>query len=114
MKGGQAVDAIIGSRIREHREAAGLTVQAVADSIGSDRDTLYKWEIGRHRVSAAKLVEIAEAVRCTPAALLAGISDELTADAALIVSFRRLSVAKRREITRRIDQALGAAHAAPE
>ena len=37
---------IMGQRIHDKREAAGLTVEELADKIGVSRQTVYKWEKG--------------------------------------------------------------------
>ena len=47
-------------RIRELREAIGLTQEALASRVGVNRDTIWRWEIGqsvpqrRFRVSLAR------------------------------------------------------------
>lgn len=37
---------VMGQRIHDKREAAGLTVEELADKIGVSRQTVYKWEKG--------------------------------------------------------------------
>lgn len=109
MKGGTAsmtktvehnTDQIIGRRIREKRAEAGMTLQHVAEQIGVDRDTLYKWETGRHRMAASKLIAIAEVIGCSSISLLRGVNIRATAAADIVESFDKLPEAQRVAILR--------------
>lgn len=61
----------IGSRIRELREAKGLTITDVAQRAGMERPNLSRLEHGRHQPSVDTLERIAEALEVPVAALLA-------------------------------------------
>ena len=61
----------IGSRIRELREAKGLTITEVAQRAGMERPNLSRLEHGRHQPSLDALERIAEALEVPVAALLA-------------------------------------------
>ena len=78
----------MGERIRELRLKNGLTLEALAERVGSSKS--YMWEIenkGVARPSAEKLHLIANALDTTTGYLLA--TDEVTeADAADLASFR--------------------------
>lgn len=61
----------LGARIREYREAAGLTQDALAEQLpGKSNGTqVSKWERGAHRPSDDTLEHIAKALHCTVADL---------------------------------------------
>jgi transcriptional regulator with XRE-family HTH domain len=62
----------IGARLREAREAAGLSLREVAQAIGlRDHAVIIKYEQGRTIPSSARLVSLATAIGVSPAALLA-------------------------------------------
>ncbi len=61
----------IGGRIRELREAKGLTITEVAQRAGMERPNLSRLEHGRHLPSLDTLDRIAEALEAPVAALLA-------------------------------------------
>ena len=55
-----AIDSEIGALIRKRRVASGLTLQALAVAVGCTHQQLSKYEKGENRVSAARLLQIAE------------------------------------------------------
>ena len=61
----------IGGRIRELREAKGLTITEVAQRAGMERPNLSRLEHGRHLPSLDTLERLAEALEVPVAALLA-------------------------------------------
>ena len=58
------------AHIREMREQAGLTQEAVAAVLKIDRSTVAKWDSGDALPRADKLVQIATLYNCTVSELL--------------------------------------------
>lgn len=54
-----AVDALIGSRIRLRRSVRGLSQEKLGDALGLSYQQVQKYERGQHRVSASRLAQIA-------------------------------------------------------
>lgn len=50
--------------IKELREAAGITQQELADSIGVDRSTVAKWESGAASPAFSKIPKLADGLKC--------------------------------------------------
>ena len=61
----------LGERVREARLAAGLTQDALARAVNTDRAAVARIEAGDRRVSALELFAIADAVDVRPAVLVA-------------------------------------------
>lgn len=59
------------NRIRERRQAAGLTLQEVADKLGTTAVTVSRWEREPQRVTLPILERLAGAIGCTKEELLA-------------------------------------------
>ncbi|MEN0654179.1 MULTISPECIES: helix-turn-helix domain-containing protein [Hyphobacterium] len=55
-------DVELGERIRIARKLAGLTQTALADKLGLTFQQIQKYELGRNRIAAGRLVELAEAL----------------------------------------------------
>ena len=55
-------DIYIGQRIRQRRDAQGLTQQQVANEIGTTFQQLQKYETGTNRVSGSRLIDLARAM----------------------------------------------------
>ena len=64
------IDVAVGQRIRLIRKARGLSMQAVAEHLGIAWQQQGKYETGANRVSASKLIRIAERLDTTVAALV--------------------------------------------
>lgn len=58
-------------RIRELREAQGLTLQQVADRLKTNVSTVSRWERDAQRVTVPVLRDLAVALGCSPAELIA-------------------------------------------
>jgi transcriptional regulator with XRE-family HTH domain len=65
-------DSQVGRRIRELRRDLGLTLKQVAATIGVTAAQLHRYEVGSTRVAASRLVDIARALKASPAELLGG------------------------------------------
>lgn len=59
------------NRIRERRQAAGLTLQDVAEKVGATAVTVSRWEREPQRVTLPILERLAGAIGCTKEELLA-------------------------------------------
>lgn len=58
------------NRIRERRQAAGLTLQEVADKLGTSAVTVSRWEREPQRVTLPILDKLADAIGCAREELL--------------------------------------------
>lgn len=65
----QEIAAQIGLNVRRAREAAGLTLRALAAQLGVTHSAIAHMEAGRRAVSAAFVVRVALALSVHPAAL---------------------------------------------
>lgn len=66
--------------IREQREAAGLTLQALAERIGTTNQQLSHLELGKRELTVTRLRRIARGLDCHPWSLVeAGGGASLTA-----------------------------------
>ncbi|MBY0354952.1 MAG: helix-turn-helix domain-containing protein, partial [Rickettsiales bacterium] len=77
------VDVQVGNRIRERRNALGITQEelgkALRDSLSHQQ--IQKYEKGENSISCARLVQIAEALGVTAGSLLEGVSASKPASA---------------------------------
>lgn len=85
----------IGERIRLERKAQGLTVEALAKTVGMQRGYFTLWEAGKRRIYAHHLAAIAKALGVPVAAFYPDpdaepISYTLTATAADVTAMRRV------------------------
>ena len=55
MKSPNAVDKQVGDRLRSQRVALGISIESLADEIGSTADQIERWEAGVDRVAALYL-----------------------------------------------------------
>lgn len=69
-RGPTPIDAFIGGRVRAHRQALGMTQEALADRLGLTFQQVQKYERGANRVSASRLMHIAGVMRLAPSAFL--------------------------------------------
>lgn len=66
----------VGELIQKYREAAGLSVQDLADAIGKDRSTVYRYEKGEiEKLPSDLLVPVANALGVSPAQLIVSKND---------------------------------------
>jgi transcriptional regulator with XRE-family HTH domain len=68
-------DVQFGRRLARARQAAGLTLHQLAERLGWHVSTLHNYESGRRPLKIAQFVQLATALKRSPAALLAA-SDE--------------------------------------
>lgn len=80
----------LGDRVRERRRKCGLTLEALAEKVGSSKS--YMWEIENKEVarpSAEKLAQIAAALETTSEYLLDGDGANEAEDATDIAFYRK-------------------------
>jgi len=70
------VDVEIGGRVRTQREGQGRTQAQLADAIGVTFQQVQKYENGKNRISAARLLRIAFFLQCSPQDLLGPVHGE--------------------------------------
>lgn len=68
-----AVDAIVGARVRAARVAVGMSQTALAERVGLSFQQVQKYESGSNRISASKLVAMAQELGLAPADFLGGL-----------------------------------------
>ena len=68
-----ALRTLIARRLREEREAKGLTLEAVGNAIGTTRQSVFRFESGKHWLTIPKLFRLAEALGTTPKFLIFGL-----------------------------------------
>jgi transcriptional regulator with XRE-family HTH domain len=69
------IDQHVANRIRGRRRALGLTLKEVADIGGLKLQQVHRYEIGAHRVSAASLWRLAQALDVEPNYFFLGLAD---------------------------------------
>lgn len=62
--------AIVGARIAQERQAQHLSLRDLARRLGWSYATLANYETGRRALSIDRLIQIAQALGCAPAALV--------------------------------------------
>jgi transcriptional regulator with XRE-family HTH domain len=67
-----ALDFEIGKRIRKARHASGLTQEELAEGLGTTFQQVQKYESGKNRVAASRLVDMARFMNISAAWLLIG------------------------------------------
>lgn len=67
-------DSAVGREIRQYRRAAGLTQKQVADIIGVTGAQFHRYETGATRITASRLIAIANALGVRADTLLAAAS----------------------------------------
>lgn len=66
------------TRLRERRQALGLTLQQVADAVGVSKSTVQKWESGKiEDMRLAKAAGLAKVLKVSPLWIM-GISESMT------------------------------------
>lgn len=67
------VDTAVGRRVRAARIESGLSQGALADKLGVSFQQVQKYENGANRISASRMVEIADTLNVPPASFLEGL-----------------------------------------
>ena len=71
---------IMGKRIRERRDALGLTLEEIADRLGLQRSAISKYERGEvENIKRSNIIKMAQMLECSPAYLM-GFTDSINGD----------------------------------
>ncbi|MFN3627289.1 MAG: helix-turn-helix domain-containing protein [Parvibaculum sp.] len=93
------LDAQIGDTIRKRREALGVTQAQLGAAIGVTFQQVQKYEQGRNRVAASKLILVAEALKCDVGELCGADEEELPGAKRLIRAWSKLRPQQREAVT---------------
>ena len=77
-------DQKLGDRIKTLREGRGLSLQKVADFVGTSKNSVYKWETGQANPHAKNLAKLADCFGLDPVFLAYGVMEEQTAHDELV------------------------------
>jgi transcriptional regulator with XRE-family HTH domain len=72
------VEALIGERIRSRRIQAGISQEALGRALGITFQQIQKYEKGANRVSAGRLLKIAEVLQCNVMDFFEGVDSGKT------------------------------------
>lgn len=97
------LDARIGRCVRVRREALGMTQKALGTAIDVTFQQLQKYEQGVNRISASKLIRLADALKCEPSELLGQDGGEHPGSGRLIRAWGRLNRRQREALTRMVE-----------
>lgn len=81
----------VAERLRQAREAAGLSQGQVAKKLALHRPTISEIEAGRRKVSAQELEQFANLYGISAEWIISGSSGEESADARILLAARELS-----------------------
>lgn len=92
------LDLQIGNAIRKRREALGLTQAQMGAAIGVTFQQVQKYEQGRNRVAASKLILVAEALKCDIGELCFAEEGELPGAKRLVRAWSKLRPQQREAV----------------
>ncbi len=87
------IDVAVGANLRRVRSLRQMSQEALATQLGITFQQVQKYEKGVNRISASKLVLIAEALDCDLSSLFAGIADERHDEPIPVLSARAVRLA---------------------
>ncbi len=87
------IDVAVGANLRRVRSLRLMSQEALATQLGITFQQVQKYEKGVNRISASKLVLIAEALDCDLSSLFAGIADERHDEPIPVLSARAVRLA---------------------
>lgn len=90
----------LSERLRQAREAAGLSQGQVAKKFEMHRPTISEIEAGRRKVSAQELELFSDLYGVTVEWLLSGMADNKEADARILMAARELSKMNKTDLDR--------------
>ncbi|MFD1192024.1 helix-turn-helix domain-containing protein [Phenylobacterium conjunctum] len=76
------IDSYVGTRVRALRQMAGLSQQRLAEALGLTFQQVQKYERGSNRISASKLLQIAQVLQAPVGVFFDGLEDNRHLDAA--------------------------------
>lgn len=74
------IDQIVGQNLREARIKADVSQEKLGDIVGVSFQQIQKYESGKNRISASKLVDIANALGIELEELFLGVAEQLPRD----------------------------------
>lgn len=74
------VDVQVGQRIRELRQSRHMTQQQLAEKLGVSFQQVQKYELGRNRISASRLWEVAKVLNVSPGFMFEGVDEKQESD----------------------------------
>jgi transcriptional regulator with XRE-family HTH domain len=96
----KAAETSVAERLREAREASGLSQGQAAQKMDMHRPTVTEIEAGRRKVSAQEVEKFAELYGVTVEWIVSGPTDENGADARLVIAARELSKMNEKDLDR--------------
>ncbi|WP_291198184.1 helix-turn-helix transcriptional regulator [Hyphomonas sp.] len=84
-----SADLVVGSKVRQLRADAGLTLSELAEALGISHQQLQKYETGANRISAGMLYELARFFVIPVDQLFEGSDAEISEDVELIRARRK-------------------------
>lgn len=97
------LDTAIGKAITERREAVGMTQRRLGEAMGVTFQQVQKYETGKNRVAASKLVLAAKAMKCDVAELVGEDRGDHPGTARLIRAWSKLNDHQRDAVTSMIE-----------
>ena len=88
------------NRIRQLREAAHLTLDALAEMVGTTNQQISHLEMGKRRLTVEWMEKLAEALKCHPWSLVSAetVTTATSHEQQLLSRFRMLSTSKQRAL----------------
>ena len=97
------LDIAIGRSVTDRREAVGMTQRRLGEAIGVTFQQVQKYETGKNRIAASKLVLAAKALKCDVAELVGEHRGEHPGSARLIRAWSGLNDKQREAVTAMIE-----------
>jgi len=97
------IDVAIGKAITGRREAIGMTQRRLGEAIGVTFQQVQKYETGKNRIAAPKLVLAARALKCDVAELVGENRGDHPGSARLIRAWSSLNDKQREAVTSMIE-----------
>lgn len=116
------VDIHVGNRLRELRVLRGLTQTDIAKGLNISFQQVQKYELGRNRISASRIYDIAGILNVPPSFFfekldcpreVEDIAPQSPEEAALLANFRALDKSTRAAVSNILDAAARAQEAQP-
>lgn len=97
------LDIAIGKALADRREAVGMTQRRLGEAIGVTFQQVQKYETGKNRIAASKLVLAATALKCDVAELVGEHRGDHPGSARLIRAWSSLNDKQREAVTAMIE-----------
>lgn len=97
------LDVAIGKAVTDRREAVGMTQRRLGEAIGVTFQQVQKYETGKNRIAASKLVLAAKALKCDVAELVGENRGDHPGSARLIRAWSSLNDKQREAVTSMVE-----------